>query len=172
MHSLDKLTHKKIQLSQYKFKYIFLLLGLFFISLPAISNDSALQKCIDTDDSSERLSCYDELFKENRTIQQASVIPKKQEVTKTDEKDYKNYGLAKQKDDFFIKAKVVNVNKRANYKIYVTLDNNQIWRSVKDTYDRIPIRKGQTVILSDGFFGSYVMKVEGKKTNLRVRRVK
>ena len=82
MHSLDKLTHKKIQLSQYKFKYIFLLLGLFFISLPAISNDSALQKCIDTDDSSERLSCYDELFKENRTIQQASVIPKKQEVNK------------------------------------------------------------------------------------------
>ena len=146
--------------------------GLFLISLPATSNDSALQKCIDTDDSTERLSCYDEFFKENKTMQQALAIPKKQEVTKTAEKNIEDYGLAKQKEDFSIRAKIVNVNKRANYKIYVTLDNNQIWRSVKDIYDRTPIRKGQTVILSEGFLGSYVMKVEGKKVSLKVKRVK
>ena len=172
MNNFDKLTHKKIQFSQYEFKYIFLLLGLIFISLPAISNEAALQKCVDTVDSSERLSCYDELFRKNGSMQQVLAIPKKQEVTKIAEKDIEDYGLAKQKDDFSVTAKIVNVNKRANYKIYVTLDNNQIWRSVKDIYDQTPIRKGQTVILSDGFLGSYVMKVEGKKVSLKVKRVK
>ena len=124
MNNFHKPTYKKIQSSQYKFKYMFLLLGLFLISLPANSNDSALQKCIDTDDSSERLSCFDEFFKENKTMQQALAIPKKQEVTKMTEKDIEDYGLAKQKEDFSITAKIVKVNKRGNYKIYVILDNN------------------------------------------------
>jgi len=171
MNNFDRPTHKKIQFFQYKFKYIFLLLGLIFICLPAISNDSALQKCIDTDNSSERLSCYDELFKENRSTQQALAIPKKQEVTKMDEKDNENYGLAKQKDAFSISAKIVKVNKRGNYKIYINLDNNQTWRSVKDIYDRSPVNNGQTVSISEGFFGGYVMKVEGKKVSLRVVRI-
>ena len=172
MNNFEKLTNKKIQFFQYKFKYIFLLFGLFLISLPATSNDSALQKCIDTDDSSERLSCFDEFFKENKTMQQASVIPKKQEVTKTDERDNKNYGLAKQKDAFSLSAKILKVNKRGSYKIYINLDNNQIWRSVKDIYDRTPVNNGQTVSISEGFFGGYVMKVEGKKVSLRVIRIK
>ena len=172
MNNFEKLTNKKIQFFQYKFKYIFLLFGLFLISLPATSNDSALQKCIDTDDSSERLSCFDEFFKENKTMQQALAIPKKQEVTKTAEKNIKDYGLPKPKEDFSIKAKIVKVNKRGNYKIYIILDNNQTWRSVKDIYDRIPVNNGQTVSISEGFLGGHVMKVEGKKVSLRVRRVK
>ena len=172
MNNFHRPTYIKFQFSQYKFKYIFLLLGLIFVSLPAISNDSALQKCIDTDDSSERLSCYDELFKENRSMQPALDIPKKQEVTKMAEKDIEDYGLAKQKEDFSITAKIVKVNKRGNYKIYVILDNNQTWRSVKDIYDRIPVKNGQTVSISEGFLGGHVMKVEGKKVSLRVRRVK
>ena len=84
----------------------------------------------------------------------------------------KDYGFAKPKDDFSITSKIVNVNKRGNYKIYITLKNDQIWRSVKDIYDRNPVSSGQTVTISEGFMSGYVMKVEGKKTNLRVRRVK
>jgi hypothetical protein len=64
------------------------------------------------------------------------------------------------------------VNKRGNYKIYITLDNDQTWRSVKDIYDRTPVKKGQTISISEGFMSGYVMKVQGKKTSLRVRRVK
>ena len=74
--------------------------------------------------------------------------------------------------DSSITAKIVNVNKRGNYKIYITLDNDQTWRSVKDIYDRTPVKKGQTVSISEGFMSGYVMKVQGKKTSLRVRRVK
>ena len=90
----------------------------------------------------------------------------------TDEQKKKDYGLKKPKDDFSITAKILNVNKRGNYKIYITLDNDQVWRSVKDIYDRIPVSNGQTVTISEGFMSGYVMKVAGKKTSLRVRRVK
>ena len=148
------------------------LVGLFFISMSAFSFNPEAQKCIDVDDPSARLSCYDALFQENKSIKEVTRIPEKTEVITIDEKKTKDYGLEKPKEDFSITAKIVNVNKRGNYKIYITLDNDQTWRSVKDIYDRTPVNKGQTVSISEGFMSGYVMKVQGKKTSLRVRRVK
>ena len=148
------------------------LVGLFFISMSAFSFNPEAQKCIDVDDPSARLSCYDALFQENKSIKEVTRIPEKTEVITIDEKKTKDYGLEKPKENFSITAKIVNVKKRGNYKIYITLDNDQIWRSVKDIYDRTPVNKGQTVSISEGFMSGYVMKVQGKKTSLRVRRVK
>ena len=146
--------------------------GLFFLSMPAFSYNSDPQKCADIPDPTARLSCYDALFQENTVTKEAKITPKKTKVIKTDEQKVEDYGLAKPKDDFSITSEIVKVNKRGNYKIYITLKNDQIWRSVKDIYDRTPVSKGQTVTISEGFMSGHVMKVEGKKTNLRVRRVK
>ena len=146
--------------------------GLFFFSIPAFSHNSNIQKCMDIADPSARLNCYDTLFQESKSIQETITTPKKMEVVKIDEQKKKDYGLKKPKDDFSITAKILNVNKRGNYKIYITLDNDQVWRSVKDIYDQIPVSNGQTVTISEGFMSGYVMKVSGKKTSLRVRRVK
>ena len=146
--------------------------GLFFLSMPAFSYNSDPQKCADIADPSARLSCYDALFQENKVIKEVKITPKKTTVIKTDEQKTKDYGLAKPKNDFAITSNIINVNKRGNYKIYITLENDQIWRSVKDIYDRTPVSKGQTVTISEGFMSGHVMKVEGKKTSLRVRRVK
>ena len=146
--------------------------GLILFSIPAFSSNSDIQKCIDIADPSSRLNCYDALFQESKSTQETLAIPQKTKVVKIDEQKKKDYGLEKQKDDFSITAKILNVNKRGNYKIYITLDNGQVWRSVKDVYDRTPVSKGQKVTISEGFMSGYVMKVEGKKTSLRVRRVK
>ena len=146
--------------------------GLILFSIPAFSYNSDIQKCIDIADPSARLNCYDALFQENKSIKETLAIPQKTKVVKIDEQKKKDYGLEKPKDDFSITAKILNVNKRGNYKIYITLDNGQVWRSVKDIYDRDPVSKGQKVSISEGFMSGYVMKVDGKKTSLRVRRVK
>jgi hypothetical protein len=145
--------------------------SLFFLSMSAFSYNPDAQKCADIAASSDRLNCYDALFQENKSIKEAKTISKKTAVIKTDTQKKKEYGLEKPKDDFSIISKIVNVNKRGNYKIYITLENEQIWRSVKDIYDRIPVSNGQTVTISEGFMSGYVMKVEGKKISLRVRRV-
>lgn len=146
--------------------------GLFFLCMPAFSYNSDAKICSDIEDPSARLSCYDDLFKESKSIDEVNIIPKKIAITKTDDQEKKDFGLEKPNDEFSITSKIVNVNKRGNYKIYITLENDQIWRSVKDIYDRALVSKGQTVIISQGFISGYVMKVEGKKTSLRVRRVK
>ena len=147
------------------------LAGLFFLSISAFSYNPDAQQCADIADPSKRLSCYDALFQENKSIKEAKTISKKTAVIKTDAQKKKDYGLEKPKDDFSIISKIVNVNKSRNYKIYITLENDQIWRSVKDIYDRTPVSNGQTVTISEGFMSGYVMKVEGKKTSLRVKRV-
>ena len=154
-----------------KSKSIFLT-GLFFICMPAFSFNSDAKICSDIENPSVRLSCYDDLFKESKPIDEADLIPKKSAITKIDDQEKKDFGLEKPNHEFSITSKIVNVNKRGNYKIYITLENDQIWRSVKDIYDRALVSKGQTVIISQGFMSGYVMKVEGKKTSLRVRRVK
>ena len=101
---------------------------------------------MDIADPSARLNCYDALFQESKSIQETIAIPKKTEVVKIDEQKKKDYGLEKPKDDFSITAKILNVNKRGNYKIYITLDNDQVWRSVKDIYDRLPVSKGKKLL--------------------------
>ena len=171
MKDFNKLIFEKAQYGSFKFKPI-VFIGLFFLSVPAFSYNSDIQKCVDTIDSAERLSCYDSLFKEKKPIQEALINSKKQKTVKISEQKKKDYGLEKPKEDFSITAKIVHVSKRGNYKIYINLDNNQTWRSVKDIYDRAPVSKGQTVSISEGFMSGYVMKVEGKKTSLRVRRIK
>ena len=144
--------------------------GLFFLSINAFSYDSDIQNCIDISDPSSRLSCYDAIFQKNKSIEEVVITPKKIEAIKTDEQQNKDFGMEKPKEYTSITAKILDVNKRGNYKIYITLDNDQVWRSVESIYDRVSVRKGQTVTISEAYISGYIMKVEGKKVSLRVRR--
>ena len=144
--------------------------GLFFLSINAFSYDSDIQNCIDISDPSSRLSCYDAIFQKNKSIEEAVITLKKIEAIKTDDQQNKDFGMEKPKEYTSITAKILDVNKRGNYKIYITLDNDQVWRSVESIYDRVSVRKGQTVTISEAYISGYIMKVEGKKVSLRVRR--
>ena len=139
-----------------------LFLCLIFISAYVSSHSQDVQNCIGISDSAKRLSCYDALFQKAQASEPAEAEKK---YNKND------FGLEVPQDDPSIRAKIVSVKKKGNYKIYITLDNQQVWRSVKDFYDRTPLKKDQTVFISKGFLSGYVMKVEGKKVSLRVRRV-
>ena len=144
--------------------------GLFFLSINAFSYDSDIQNCIDISDPSTRLSCYDAIFQKNKSIEEVVITPKKIEAIKTDGQQNKDFGMEKPKEYTSITAKILDVNKRGNYKIYITLDNDQVWRSVESIYDRVSLRKGQIVTISEAYISGYIMKVEGKKVSLRVRR--
>lgn len=152
--------------------YALVLAGSFFLSMPVFSYDTDIQKCTDIVSPDERLRCYDAIFQEKKLTKDSTSLSKNQEAKTIDQQKESEYGLEKLTEDFSITAKITNVNKQANFKIYITLDNKQVWRSVKDFYDRTPVRKGETVSISEGFMSGYVMKVQGKKNSLRVRRVK
>ena len=148
-------------------------LALIFISHTVLSSSLDVQKCIDIDDSSKRLNCFDSLFQsanENDTPNIALNIDK---VEKIEEVTNSNaYGLNKPKEQSSITSEIISVKKRGSFKIYISLKNGQTWRSVKDIYDRIPVKQGETITISDGFLSGHIMRVEGKKVSLRVRRIK
>ena len=63
---------------------------------------------------------------------------------------------------------IVNVKKVGNYKIDITLDNGQVWRSVESIYKRLPVKESQKVTISKAVFSGHILKVSGKKVAMRV----
>ena len=146
---------------------------LVFISNPVLSQSPDVQKCIDINDPSKRLDCYDKLFQSAEATNTSNISNKVDKAEKIEEaKNSNDYGLDKPKEQLSITSKIISVKKRGSFKIYIALENGQTWRSVKDIYDRIPVKQGETIIISDGFLSGHIMRVEGKKVSLRVRRIK
>ena len=144
----------------------------FFISNPALAQSANIQKCIEINDSSKRLNCYDTLFQNTEETDTSNIAPKIDKAENIEEaKNSEDYGLDKPKGQLSIASKIISVKKRGSFKIYIVLENGQTWRSVKDIYDRIPIKQGEAIIISDGFLSGHIMRVEGKKVSLRVRRI-
>ena len=146
---------------------------LVFISNPVLSQSPDVQKCIDINDPSKRLDCYDKLFQSAEATNTSNISNKVDKAVNIEEaKNSEDYGLDKPKGQLSIASKIISVKKRGSFKIYIVLENGQTWRSVKDIYDRNPVKQGETITISEGFLSGHIMRVEGSKVSLRVRRVK
>ena len=146
---------------------------LVFISNPVLSQSPNVQKCLDINDPSKRLDCYDNLFQSAEANNTSNISNKVDKAEKIEEaKNRNDYGLDKPKEQLSITSKIISVKKRGSFKIYIVLENGQTWRSVKDIYDRNPVKQGEAITISEGFLSGHIMRVEGNKVSLRVRRVK
>ena len=146
---------------------------LVFISNPVLSQSPNVQKCLDINNPSKRLDCYDKLFQSSEATNTSNISNKVDKAEKIEEaKNSNDYGLDKPKEQLSITSKIISVKKRGSFKIYIVLENGQTWRSVKDIYDRNPVKQGETITISEGFLSGHIMRVEGSKVSLRVRRVK
>ena len=143
------------------------------ISNPVLSQSPNVQKCLDINDPSKRLDCYDKLFQSAEVTNTSNISNKVDKAVNIEEaKNSEDYGLDKPKGQLSIASKIISVKKRGSFKIYIVLENGQTWRSVKDIYDRNPVKQGETITISEGFLSGHIMRVEGSKVSLRVRRVK
>ena len=146
---------------------------LIFISNPVLSQSPNVQKCLDINDPSKRLDCYDKLFQSAEATNTSNISNKVDKAVNIEEaKNSEDYGLDKPKGQLSIASKIISVKKRGSFKIYIVLENGQTWRSVKDIYDRNPVKQGEAITISEGFLSGHIMRVEGSKVSLRVRRVK
>ena len=75
------------------------------------------------------------------------------------------------KEDKDVLGTIVSVRKTGNYKIDITLDNGQVWRSVESVYNRLPVKKSQKVIISKAAISGHILRVTGKKVAIRVRKI-
>jgi len=139
--------------------------------------------CLDIEDPTVRLNCYDSIFKNDKTIEDPVLIEPVIAETKTEiqvqeveqTKKERRFGLPvrvdKSNDDFQIKDKISKVSQLATLRVDFTLENGQKWRSV-EKIRRVRVKPGQEITVSEGFVSGYVLKVVDKKISIRVKRIK
>ncbi len=160
---------------------------LLFISLLCstllFSNEENAMNCTDIEDPSERLNCYDSLFRKEVKMEDPVLIkpietktkPEIQVTAKEQTKKERSFGLPvradKSNDDFQIRDKISKVSQLASLRVDFVLENGQKWRSI-EKIRRVRIKPGQEITVSEGFVSGYVLKVVDKKISIRVKRIK
>ena len=175
----------------------FFIIGVLFFNISASANEPKVEKCTVIENPNIRLKCYDSIFKKDTksaTISApSSVPPSMQNSQRYYRPPPRNINVKplqppakvensigdtkrlieepKTEKDSKIAAKIISVKQLASYKLDITLDNGQVWRTVESIY-KIKIKKSQDVIISEALCGADILKVVDRKIALRVRRVK
>ena len=168
----------------------YLFIPLLLTSSFLFANEKVTKQCVDIEDDTERLSCYDSLFKikqieapkllTSQKKNETEIIKQDKEIKKEVKKEVKKererrFGLPKrlekEEDKVEIKDKILEVKKLADLRLDVILENGQKWRSV-EKIRQVRLKANQKVIISEGFISGYVLKVVDKKISIRVRRIK
>ena len=68
----------------------------------------------------------------------------------------------RKEEDKDVFGTIVSVKKTGNYKIDITLDNGQVWRSLDSVYKRLPVKKSQKVTISKAVISGHILRVTGK----------
>ena len=152
-----------------------------FLHADAIVND-----CTQISNDQKRLACYDSFFMEKqkereveRIIQIDKTPPK---ISKKDmplqAKASEEFGLPKKLTEdskkISLKSRIISVKQLSNKKVSIQLDNGQTWRTV-ETLNRGELSKlksSNNIEIKEALFSGFVLKVEGKKLSIRVRRIK
>ena len=142
--------------------------------------------CTQISNDKKRLACYDSIFMEKpkeREVERIIQIDKSPpKILKKDmppqAKAKEEFGLPKKlKEDskkISLKARIISVKQLSNKKVSIQLDNGQTWRTV-ETLNRGELSKlkgSNEVEINEALISGFVLKVEGKKLSIRVRRIK
>ena len=152
-----------------------------FLNADAIAND-----CTQISNDKKRLACYDSIFMEEpkegeveRIIQIDKPQPKiSQKDSPPRVKVREEFGLPKKLTEdskkISLKARITSVKQLSNKKVNIQLDNGQTWRTV-ETLNRGELSKlkgSNNIEINEALISGFVLKVEGKKLSIRVRRIK
>ena len=148
--------------------------------------DAIAKDCTQISNDKKRLACYDSIFMEKpkepgieRSIQIDKPLPK---ISKKDSppqvKAKEEFGLPKKLTEDArkktLKAKIISVKQLSNKKASIQLDNGQTWTTVA-TVNRGELSKlkgSNNIEINEALISGFVLKVEGKKLSIRVRRIK
>ena len=152
-----------------------------FLHADAIAND-----CTQISNDKKRLACYDSIFMEKskeRVVERIIEIdkPPPKILTKDSPPQVKakeEFGLPKKliedSKKISLKARITSVKQLSNKKVNIQLDNGQTWRTV-ETLNRGELSKlkgSNDIEINEALISGFVLKVEGKKLSIRVRRIK
>ena len=137
-----------------------------------VSAEPSLASCASIKDNTDRLSCYDNLFKatkpEDSMVQKIIPTQSKQAVVP------ENFGLKEKLNSSTpqgVSAVIKSTSALNNGRVSINLDNGQTWRSNNDP-GRLRLKPLTKVTITESRIGGFVLKAEGQKGFVRVKRVK
>ena len=152
-----------------------------FLNADAIVND-----CTQISNDKKRLACYDSIFMEKPKEREVErIIQTDKPPSKISKKDMppqakvgEEFGLPKKliedSKKISLKARIISVKQLSNKKVSIQLDNGQTWRTV-ETLNRGEFSKlkgSNNIEINEALISGFVLRVEGKKLSIRVRRIK
>ncbi|SEA85727.1 hypothetical protein [Alkalimonas amylolytica] len=174
-------------------RWLSLLLPLLW-TLPLQASEStlraALQQCLQQQNATERLHCYDQLATassteavgrqratEQGTERQAAAAaerrserqPEPPAVAEAAEAGFGKTAQRPTEQLDRIYATVTKVDKDARQHLVVHFDNGQVWRQSSAEY--YPIEVGQTHYIRRAMLGSFVLSNDNSNRSTRVRRI-
>lgn len=183
-------------------RIFWLLSGIALFSVPAQADPTRdalaeIAKCAEIATSAERLQCFDKAAAGAKTalstpapapVQQAAVQPEAEEeggllswfglsrpVTKTEEFGKPPVPVAGPKEITEISASVLEFAKNAYGRSIFILDNGQVWKQIDGDQTEVADPKSDEtmkVSIETAMFGSYALRVEGRRGIVKVRRIK
>jgi len=151
-------------------RYLFVAIAAFSIFF--VSAELSLESCAGIKDNTDRLSCYDNLYKatkqEDPMVQKIILAQSKQAVVP------ENFGLKEKLNSSTpqgVSAVIKSTSALNNGRVSINLDNGQTWRSNNDP-GRLRLKPLTKVTITESRIGGFVLKAEGQKGFVRVKRVK
>ena len=150
-------------------RHLFVAITAFSMSF--VSAEPSLERCASIKDDEDRLSCYDNLYKANNLedsmVQKTIPTQSKQAAVPAD------FGLKEKLNSSIpqrVTALIKSISMLNNGRVRIHLDNGQIWRS-NDSPGRLRLKPLVKVTITESRIGGFVLKAEGQKGFVRVRRL-
>ena len=137
-----------------------------------VSAEPSLASCASIKDNTDRLSCYDNLYKATKPEDSMvhKIIPAQSKQAVVPE----NFGLKEKLNSSTpqgVSAVIKSTSSLNNGRVSINLDNGQTWRSNNDP-GRLRLKPLTKVTITESRIGGFVLKAEGQKGFVRVKRVK
>ena len=156
-----------------------------FSFFPFLYADAMVSDCTQISNDEKRLACYDSIFMEKpKDSEVERIIKVDKPLPKTLKEDFppkakasEEFGLPtkliEDSKKISLKARITSVKQLSNKKVNIQLNNGQTWRTV-ETLNRGELSKlkgSNNIEINEALISGFVLKVEGKKLSIRVRRI-
>jgi len=151
-------------------RYLFVAIAAFSVFF--VSAEPSLESCASIKDDTDRLSCYDNLYK--ATKPEDSMVQKTIPAQSKQASVPENFGLKEKLNSSApqgVSAVIKSISVLNNGRVNISLDNGQTWRSNNDP-GRLRLKPLTEVNITESRIGGFVLKAEGQKGFVRVKRVK
>lgn len=147
---------------------------LFFICVSNLiyPDERQIEDCTDISEDSERLKCFDSFFETENTM----ILVDQDDITIFEEKEddpAKDKKLIVKTSRSVINDNLILTGVRLSGRDYFfELNDKSFWRNIENIRRKDLPSPGDKVELQPGILGSMFLKIKGKKTKIRIKKIR